>query len=99
VTANEIRVQMGLNDVFDLQVLRRCFFDVLIDVTLRVHHGGFTVCAEQVRRVRETSQIELLEIHFDTFECLRWVSVERILSHFRTAGKKLQGERGKRGKG
>jgi hypothetical protein len=40
--------------------------------------------------MRETSQIELLEIHFSTpSERLRWVSVERILSQFRTVGKQF----------
>jgi len=87
-------MQMRLNDVFDFQVLRGCFLDVLIDVALRIDNRSFTVCADQVRRMRETSQVKLLEIHFSTpSERLRWVSVERILSQFRTVGKQFARER------
>jgi hypothetical protein len=35
------------NDVFDFQILRVCFFDVLIDIALRIDDGGFTVRADQ----------------------------------------------------
>src|SRR5215510_2088101 len=68
MTADEVRMQVCLNDVFDFQILRRRFFDVLIDVALRIDNGGFAIRADQVRRMRETSQIELLEIHWNTLE-------------------------------
>jgi hypothetical protein len=92
VTADEIRMQVRLNDVLDFQVLRCCCFDVVIDVTLRIDNRCFAVRANQVRRVRKTCQIELLEIHFDTFERLDGFSVERILSQFETVGKQIRAE-------
>jgi hypothetical protein len=45
VSANEIRMQMSFNDVLDFQVLRRRFFDVPIDIALRIDNGCFTVRA------------------------------------------------------
>ena len=36
MAADEIRVQVRLDHILDLEILRRGFFDVLIDVALRI---------------------------------------------------------------
>ena len=56
MAANKISVKVSFDDVFNLEVLRGRFFDVFIDIALRVNNGGFTVkpirydaCARQPR--------------------------------------------------
>ena len=41
MAADEVRVQVRFDDVLDLEILRRRFFDVLVDVTLRIDDRGF----------------------------------------------------------
>ncbi len=63
MAAHKVSMQVCFDDVLNLQTLRRRFIDVLIDIALRIDDGGFTVRANQVRRVRQTAEIELFEIH------------------------------------
>ena len=64
VTAYEIRMEMRFDDVFDFELLRFGFLKVLVDIALRIDYGSFTFGTNQVRSMSETSEIELLEIHF-----------------------------------
>ena len=43
MTADEIRMQMSLNDVFNLEILRPGFLNILIDVALRIDDRRFTI--------------------------------------------------------
>src|SRR6266699_5205674 len=63
MSADKIRVQVGLNHVLDLEALRGRLVNILIDVALRIDYRGLAVRADQVGSVGQTSKIELLEIH------------------------------------
>ena len=63
VPGNEVGVQVRFDHVSDAQAVLARFFDVKLDVTLRVHHRGHTVRTNHVRSVRQAAQIELFEIH------------------------------------
>src|SRR5262245_19178839 len=63
MAADEIGVQMRLDDVFDLQPFGFGFVDVLLDVALRINDRRLASGADQIRTVRQTAQIKLLEIH------------------------------------
>jgi hypothetical protein len=43
MTANKISVEVRFNDVLDLELLRVCFFDVLVYIALRIDYCGFAV--------------------------------------------------------
>src|SRR5262249_21161101 len=65
MTGDEVGVEVGEEDVRDAQAVRVGEGQVLIDVALRGDDGcgaGLLV-ADQVRRVREAIQIELVEDH------------------------------------
>src|SRR5712692_1614457 len=64
MTAHEVRMQMSLDDVLDLEILSFRFFNVLIDVALRIDDSGFAFRSDQIRSVSETAEIELLEEHW-----------------------------------
>jgi hypothetical protein len=55
-------MQVRLEDVFDLQALSLCRFEVNLDISLGVNHHRLAVRAKQIRGMSETSQIELLEV-------------------------------------
>jgi hypothetical protein len=61
---------MGFDDVFDLEAVGVGFLDVDLDVASRVNDCGLAFRPDEVRRVRQACQIELLEVH----------RVERILA-------------------
>ena len=48
MTADEIRVQVRLDDVLDLETLRRAFGDVLVNVALRIDDRRLAVRTDQV---------------------------------------------------
>jgi hypothetical protein len=56
--------------------LRFGFRQVLINVALRVNDRGLAFGADEVRGVRETSEVELLEVHFLKTPVERGVRVE-----------------------
>jgi len=65
VAGNEVRVEVRQEDVPDAQTVLGGKRQVLIHVTLRIDDGS-GVCllvADQIRRVREAIQIELLQDH------------------------------------
>src|SRR6185369_91050 len=64
MTADEVGVQVRFDHVFDLQTLRVSFGEIFVDVTLRIDDRSFAVRADQVRRMRQTGEIELFEVHF-----------------------------------
>ncbi len=43
MTADKIRVQVRFDHVFDLQILRGSFVQVLVDVALRIYYRSFSV--------------------------------------------------------
>jgi hypothetical protein len=61
--ADKIGMQMRLDDVLDLQALRRSLIDVQRHVALWIHHDRDAFRAEHVRRVRKAGEIKLLKIH------------------------------------
>src|SRR6185369_6129468 len=61
--ADKVRVQVSLDYVFDREPIRRCFFEILIDITLRIDHRSLTLRPNQVRSMRQTSKIELFKVH------------------------------------
>ena len=63
MTTHEVCMQMGLNDVFDLEILCGGFLDILIDIALRIDDRGFAIRADQIRSMGKTVEIKLLEVH------------------------------------
>src|SRR5262249_46977425 len=63
VTGNEVGMQVGLDDMADRQALRRRFLQVLIDVAPRVHDRRLALRPDDVGRLSETAEVELLEVH------------------------------------
>src|SRR6185295_2101284 len=59
MTADKISVQMSFDDVLDLQAPDFSLFKILLDIALRIDHGGLTLRSDQVRGVGETVEIEL----------------------------------------
>src|SRR5579862_741633 len=54
---------MSLYDVADRNALLRRGGQVEVHVALRIDHHGLTLRSQQIRSVREASQIKLLEVH------------------------------------
>ena len=46
--ADKIGMEVSFDNVFDLQVMRGRFFNVMIDVTLRIHDGAFALRRNQI---------------------------------------------------
>ncbi len=63
VSADEVGVQVRLDDVLDLQPAGFGLRDVLVNVALRVYDRGLARGADEVGGVRQTAEIELLEVH------------------------------------
>src|SRR5712691_1748387 len=63
MAADKVRVQVRLDYKFYLQILSRGFLDVLIHVALGIDNSRFPFRTDQVRSMRQTAEIELLEIH------------------------------------
>ena len=54
-------MQMRFKDVTDLQILFLRGFQIDLYVTLRIDDHSFAFRAQQIRCVRQTSQVELFE--------------------------------------
>src|SRR5262249_10272470 len=67
MAADEIGGQMRLDHISDLPPFGFSFVDVLLDVALRVGDRRFAPGADQIRSVRQTTQIKLLEVHKTPF--------------------------------
>ena len=63
MSADKVGVQMGLDDVADAQPGRARRVEILLDVALRIDDHGLPVGADQIRRMGETSEVELAEVH------------------------------------
>ena len=65
VAGEEVGVQVRQEHVRDAQAVLAREREVLLDVALRIDDGGHAgvLVADEIRRVRETVQIELLEDH------------------------------------
>jgi hypothetical protein len=55
MTADEVGVEMSLDNVFDFEPVIFGLSDVLINVALRIDNRSLTVGADQVRSMGETS--------------------------------------------
>src|SRR5262249_8380382 len=63
VTRNEIRVEGRLDDVPDLQPSPAPFLAVDVAIAARIDAGRLPVGADGVGGLRETAEVELVEIH------------------------------------
>ena len=80
MAADKISVQVSLDHILDPQPSRLGFLDVLIDVALRIDNSSVAFRADQIRSVRQTAEIELLEVQnafsLEFEECDRAVGAE-----------------------
>src|SRR5208337_5607990 len=65
VSGNEVRVQMGLEDVANRQPLFLRCFKIDFHVALRIDNDALTLRSQQIRGMRQTAEIELFEVHKD----------------------------------
>ena len=81
----EVRMEMGEEDMADGETVTSRRVEILLYVALRVHHGGRTArrIADHIRSVREAIEVELLEDHAvapgkpgGSAFCLIWVLLE-----------------------
>ena len=65
MASDEVRVEMGKKNVVDVEFVALSGFEIALDVALRVYDGRGTrsFVADEVRSVRETIEVELLEDH------------------------------------
>jgi len=63
MAGNEVGVEMGFDDVPDFQAVRLRFFEVDVDVALRIDHCSISAGTDQVRSMSKTAEVELTEIH------------------------------------
>ena len=63
VSRDKIGVQVGFKNVADFKFLLFCGLQVNIDVALGINDGCFTFRTQQVGGVRQTTEVELFEIH------------------------------------
>src|SRR5258708_3214367 len=63
VPGKEMGMQVRFKHVRDAQAVLARFIDIKLDVALRVDDRGHSLGANHVRSVRQTTQIELFEIH------------------------------------
>ncbi len=81
VAGYEIRVQVGLDHVLDAQSVFHRVFDVDAHVALRVDHGGDAFRTNYVGGMRETSEIELLEVHVTHRFWVRGLQAVKVMYH------------------
>ena len=63
VSAHEVGVEVSLEDPPDRQSLRSGFGDVLVHVATRIDDRRLPAVTDEIRCLRETPQVELLEEH------------------------------------
>ena len=61
MTGDEVGVEMGLDEVFDLQVVLLCELYIEVDVALGVDDGGDAVGGDEVGGVGEAAEEELFD--------------------------------------
>ena len=65
MAADEIRVQVRLDHILDLEALRLSFVNVLINIALRIYYRRLALRTDQVRSMRQAAKIELFEVHMN----------------------------------
>src|ERR1700686_3117583 len=73
--ADEIRMEVRLENPADAQALPACLIDVLIHVALRIDDRSLATAADQVGGVCQTAEVELPEVH-------GWVGLILLLVSF-----------------
>ena len=63
VAGDEIRVQVGLEDVTDADALLLRRLQVNLDIALRIDDHRLAFGGQQVRGMGQASQVELLKVH------------------------------------
>jgi hypothetical protein len=63
MSTHEISVEVGFDHILDPKALGFGLFDVLIHIALWIHDSRFALRTDQVRRVGQTAQVELFEVH------------------------------------
>ena len=63
MAGDEIRVQVGLEDVTDADAVLLRRLQVNLDITLRIDDHRLAFRGQQVGGVGQTSQVELFEVH------------------------------------
>ena len=63
MAGDEVGVEMGLDDVLDLEIFLAGSFDVDVDVTLRVDDGGDALGGDEVGGVGEAAEKELFDLY------------------------------------
>src|ERR1700679_769501 len=61
MAGDEVGVEVGFDDVLDLEVLLACVVEVDVDVALGVDDGGDALRGDYVRGVREAAEEELFD--------------------------------------
>src|ERR1700681_2317330 len=61
--ADKISVKVSFYYVFDLEILRGGFIEILVDIALRIDDHGFAIRTNQIRSMSETIEIKLFEVH------------------------------------
>src|ERR1019366_2524402 len=63
MSADEVGVKVRLEDVANGHAKRLRSVEILIDIALRIDDDSLTAIRDQVRRVRQASEVELVEVH------------------------------------
>lgn len=65
MSGDEVRMEMREEDVLDLQIMFGGELEIAADIALRIDGGGMArlLVSDDVRGVRKTGQIKLLEDH------------------------------------
>src|SRR5262245_33321476 len=67
MSADEIGMQVRLDDIIVLNPMRGGVDYVLVDVALRIDDRSHSLGPDQIRSVCQASQIELLKVHASSF--------------------------------
>ena len=81
---DEIGVEVSLDYMLDLEAMPCGVFDIDAHIALRINHRGDTPGTDQVRGVRQASQVKLLEVHWRSLP-----AITRITGNGRRADKKF----------
>ena len=74
----KIGVAVSLDNIFDNQTVRLGFFNIDVDIPLRINDRGFRARPYQVRSVRKAPEVKLAEMHAKILPSHR----ERVFSGF-----------------
>src|SRR5579875_2365029 len=100
---DKVCVQMRLDHVGDLKTAFARFFEIRLDVALRVDYGGDAVRSDKVGRVREAAEEELLKMHCALRAAVvNWVGGKRtsVLASARlSVGERCDADDHERGRG